>query len=276
MDRDDYNSNPFMTYSFEDGNYEEDNDTYEINNYDDDVGLTTGQTNYQQKNFANKYAKKSFVDKIKDSSVYTSVAHVFNLMRGKDDTPPPSDSFRYIQLNDPMTNSLAKYAHNRISTAKYNVFTFLYKFLKEQFSKYANVFFLVTAIIQLIPGVSPVSPLTTILPLTFVLFVSAVKEIFEDYKRHMTDNTENNRKIQVLVGNTFVEKKWRDLHVGDIVRVENSSFFPADLILLSSSEPDALCYIETSNLDGETNLKVRQGLPETSHLTNSEAVSEIR
>jgi len=49
-----------------------------------------------------------------------------------------------------MTNSLAKYTHNRISTAKYNVFTFLYKFLKEQFSKYANVFFLVTAIIQVI------------------------------------------------------------------------------------------------------------------------------
>jgi len=47
-----------------------------------------------------------------------------------------------------MTNSLAKYTHNRISTAKYNVFTFLYKFLKEQFSKYANVFFLVTALIQ--------------------------------------------------------------------------------------------------------------------------------
>jgi len=59
-------------------------------------------------------------------------------------------NFNNVQLNDPMTNSLAKYAHNRISTAKYNVFTFLYKFLKEQFSKYANVFFLVTAIIQVI------------------------------------------------------------------------------------------------------------------------------
>jgi len=197
-------------------------------------------------------------------------------MRGKDDTPQPSDSFRYIQLNDPVTNSLGKYTHNRISTAKYNIFTFLYKFLKEQFSKYANVFFLVTALIQQIPGVSPLNPLTTILPLSIVLLVSAVKEIFEDYKRHCSDNDENNRKIQVLVGSSFVVKKWRDLHVGDIVRVENSSFFPADLILLSSSEPDALCYIETSNLDGETNLKVRQGLPETANLTNAEVVSEIR
>ena len=52
--------------------------------------------------------------------------------------------------------------------------------------------------------------------------------------------------------------------VGDIVKVQNNKFFPADLVLLASSEPQGISFIETSNLDGETNLKIRQGLPQTS------------
>lgn len=67
---------------------------------------------------------------------------------------------------------------------------------------------------------------------------------------HRSDAELNARKCKVLEGTQFIEKKWRDVKVGDICRIESSEFFPADLLLISSSEPEGLCYIETSNLDG--------------------------
>ncbi|KAI9019832.1 aminophospholipid-transporting P-type ATPase [Hyaloraphidium curvatum] len=183
---------------------------------------------------------------------------------------------RTIYINDPIRNGQAKYLHNGISTAKYNALTFLPKFLFEQFSKYANIFFLFTACIQQIPGVSPLNRYTTVIPLTIVILISAVKEIIEDLKRHQSDAETNARLCKVLRGTQFVDEKWKNLKVGDILRLENLEFFPADLVLLSSSEPDALCYIETSNLDGETNLKVKQGLPETAKLSTALEANQLQ
>ena len=57
----------------------------------------------------------------------------------------------------------------------------------------------------------------------------------------------------------FKEVIWRNLHVGMIVKIMQDQFFPADLVLLNSSSPQGIAYIETKNLDGETNLKHKQG-----------------
>lgn len=61
-------------------------------------------------------------------------------------------------------------------------------------------------------------------------------------------------------GARFKKDTWKDLQVGDFVRIYNDDELPADIIILSTSDPDGACYVETKNLDGETNLKVRQAL----------------
>ncbi|KAK3100430.1 hypothetical protein FSP39_019862 [Pinctada imbricata] len=140
---------------------------------------------------------------------------------------------RVIYVNAPQP---VKYCYNKICTAKYTILSFLPKFLFEQFRKYANIFFLFISLLQQIPNVSPTGRYTTAVPLLFILSVSAVKEIIEDFKRHRQDDEVNNRKVLVLRNGVWTSLKWKEVVVGDLVKVINQQYFPADLILLSSRQ----------------------------------------
>lgn len=59
---------------------------------------------------------------------------------------------------------------------------------------------------------------------------------------------------------------WEDVRVGDIVMIRNDEAVPADILICSTSEEENVCFVETKNLDGETNLKSRHGVPALSHL----------
>jgi phospholipid-translocating ATPase len=62
------------------------------------------------------------------------------------------------------------------------------------------------------------------------------------------------------------ETMWQDIKAGDYVLMKNDEPVPADVIILSTSEPDGICYVETKNLDGETNLKMRRALQATGEI----------
>ncbi|KAJ3272622.1 hypothetical protein HDV01_005369 [Terramyces sp. JEL0728] len=122
---------------------------------------------------------------------------------------------------------------------------------------------------------SPTSRFGTVIPLSVIAFISGLKELSEDRKRHMQDNIVNNRIVKVFRGSSFQDCLWKDIMVGDVVKVEDLAHFPADLVVISSSEPDGLCYIETSNLDGETNLKIKQSIPETANCITPDSIARF-
>ncbi|KAG7481242.1 hypothetical protein MATL_G00064870 [Megalops atlanticus] len=170
---------------------------------------------------------------------------------------------RWLRANDREFNLSFKYATNAIKTSKYNLFTFLPLNLFEQFQRIANAYFLFLLVLQLIPEISSLSWFTTVVPLVLVLSVTAAKDATDDINRHKSDRHVNNRKVEVLINRELRSEKWMDVQVGDIIKLENDQFVTADLLLLSSSEPLNLVYIETAELDGETNLKVKQALTVT-------------
>ncbi|XP_043936578.1 phospholipid-transporting ATPase ID [Protopterus annectens] len=187
----------------------------------------------------------------------------------------PPEEERKVRANDREYNEKFQYANNCIKTSKYNVITFLPVNLFEQFQEVANTYFLFLLILQLIPQISSLSWFTTIVPLVLVLTITAVKDATDDYFRHKSDNQVNNRQSQVLINGILQNEKWMNVRVGDIIKLENNQFVAADLLLLSSTEPHGLCYIETAELDGETNMKVRQSLPVTSELGDTNKLAKF-
>ncbi|CAL5327894.1 unnamed protein product [Camellia sinensis] len=172
---------------------------------------------------------------------------------------------RIVYCNEPHNHEKKplKYCSNYTSTTRYNIITFLPKAIFEQFRRVANFYFLLAASLSL-TAVSPFSPVSMIAPLAFVVGLSMAKEALEDWRRFIQDMKVNMRKVSVHKGDgVFGPKPWMKLRVGDVLKVEKDQFFPADLLLLSSSNEDGICYVETMNLDGETNLKVKRAVEVT-------------
>eukprot|EP00249_Psilotum_nudum_P024537 c29212_g1_i2 orf=822-4364(+) len=203
----------------------------------------------------------------KRRSFHLSKLYTFSCLKAQpvEDTVLGGPGFsRIVYCNIP--GQPIQYPSNYVSTTKYNLLTFFPKSLFEQFRRVANIYFLFTAILSLTP-LTPYTASSIIAPLVFVVGVSMIKEAIEDWRRFIQDQEVNNRKVKVHFGNgVFEDREWKKIKVGDIVKVQKDNFFPADLLMLSSNYEDGICYVETMNLDGETNLKLKKPLECTTKL----------
>ncbi|XP_016901740.1 phospholipid-transporting ATPase 2 isoform X2 [Cucumis melo] len=111
--------------------------------------------------------------------------------------------------------------------------------------------------VQLWPLITPVNPASTWGPLIFIFAVSATKEAWDDYNRYLSDKKANEKEVWVVKQGTRKIIQAQDIHVGNLVWLRENDEVPSDLVLIGTSDPQGICYVETSALDGETDLKTR-------------------
>jgi phospholipid-translocating ATPase len=150
------------------------------------------------------------------------------------------------------------------------------------------------------------------MPVIVIVASTALRDALEDHKRHQADKIQNLSKVtkydgpnfnftstkknensidpllkqnqinQVnislcsLVTRNWIDTTWSKLGVGDFVYLKNNEPIPADLLIISTSEPECTCFVETKNLDGETNLKIKRGVTELSYINTPDDISSLK
>ncbi|KAJ0409191.1 hypothetical protein ATCC90586_010272 [Pythium insidiosum] len=195
-------------------------------------------------------------------------------------TPPPRHGSIHQLRQTLSINPIVDVEENRnlVRTSKYTFYNFPFVFLKMQFSRLAN-FYTTIVVMLCFFSFSPVSPVASLTPLLIVFATSALKDVSEDMRRQKSDRLVNSKPAHIVRRDTndqivHVDGMWQDIQVGDLLILKDGDEVPADCILLATSRPDGRCYVETANLDGETNLKIRSVAKSTKHFLTADSILE--
>eukprot|EP00391_Amoebophrya_sp_Ameob2_P013097 CAMPEP_0178984974 /NCGR_PEP_ID=MMETSP0795-20121207/1905_1 /TAXON_ID=88552 /ORGANISM="Amoebophrya sp., Strain Ameob2" /LENGTH=1884 /DNA_ID=CAMNT_0020675901 /DNA_START=155 /DNA_END=5809 /DNA_ORIENTATION=+ len=235
-------------------------------------------------------------------------------------TPTRKDAYHIECVTNQPESSNVNH-RNYVRTARYSALTFIFVNLWEQFQNLANLYFILTAVAQMLEPITDSEGQPTILVgLLPIMAAVALREWLEDRVRARNDYRENHQIVERFNNNAeqaplrgggadsgsaavaaakggaaardskkasaipssdggFLHAaEWQNLRVGDVIRVRKGSLFPADLLLLTSSDKErGQVFVETKNLDGETNLKTKTTIPVVDRLvTSDEDVAKLR
>ena len=85
-----------------------------------------------------------------------------------------------------------------------------------------------------------------------------LREGLEDYQRYKSDVNTNRKSVKFIKKGRVVLGQSKDVKVGDMILVHDNEDFPADIVVIATSQLDANCFVQTSSLDGEKNLKTKK------------------
>ena len=188
------------------------------------------------------------------------------------DPMAPNDRSIFVNGSTPCYDEKADFASNTVITYRYTMLTFLPLNLIEQFSNLANLFFFFIGLLQLIPGITTTGGTPTMyLTLGFIVTVSGVRAAAEDRTRHISDAARNGYEYTALQNGRFRPIRSGDIQVGQILKIMKDEMIPSDLLLLNSSSAQSHCFIDKSNLNGETKLEVMSAIPEVAAACADEA-----
>ncbi|GAM27899.1 hypothetical protein SAMD00019534_110750 [Acytostelium subglobosum LB1] len=184
---------------------------------------------------------------------------------------------RFIYINDELENREFNFPNNKIHIHTYSVLHFLKRFLWHNTFRLGYIYLLLITILQLIPSLSTIGTFTTLGPLLVMVVATFVLQLLTtiQQQRHL-DRDVNLKKVSILRGAVFNDVASYKLKPGDVIKVSNNEYIPADLMLLATSDMDNVCMVEQyETADGEVKLSSKSALEFTSTLKDPRSLAEL-
>lgn len=164
---------------------------------------------------------------------------------------------------------------NEVKTSKYNNAIMLFKAFLAQLLRLPVIYYVVIIILEAIPSISPYSPIPTFVLLVFVVCLAVVRELFEDTQRYFADLATNTTPTVKYRNGSWTRVGWKDLYVGDVIRIKQFETIPADCVCLASANESHLFGIQTQAIDGKTKLSRRRAIAATSEIIGNGEVYRL-